>query len=372
MARELGGQRPGRQPGVSAGLSFAPELPKESLPRMPIPPTCRRHSRTWLCLLLGWPLLAGQAAEKKADRSDAALEFAVMERMNALWRLVRTDEEVPANLARLRTAGGTEEELRAMEPTLTELWAVPVERNFGWLSEETVRQIQAVDRQFVARMRLTRLYETIGIRVGGQTPVPVAALNRLWRSEILRVLDYDELAEFRLSNSVSAKEVNRRVQGLTLTADEIRTLFEWQREFDSRQGGNSPNAPGQPAWQQREQLDEWRRIRELLGDERFVVYLGRASPAFDRMNAILGRIEGVGATAALEVWWIRQDYQQARSRENVPRKRDELAAEVRTKVTGLIGEAGLAMYLQEEDGRWLAPRPPVRIRPRETPPPARP
>jgi hypothetical protein len=319
-----------------------------------------------LCLALGGALLSGlpAPAARGQENSDHLLttgELRTLERENAMWRLVRPGESVEGNIARIGAAGFTPEEVAAVQPRLAAMWDVPVERNFGWLHQDTVRQIEEIDRQFITRMRALRLYGATGIRPGGQTPVSVSSLTRLWRGAVFKVLDYDEIAEFRLMNSASAREVGRLVEGLNLSDDELRTLFEWQREFAGTHGPTPPGSGNQPAWWRQEQLDQWQRIRELLGDERFAVYLSRASVRFAPMQQALVRTGEAGAKAALDLWWLRQGYEAARSNRNpVVRREEELKAETRVKALAILGAERLAHYMDDQDGRWLVT--PVRQR----------
>lgn len=331
------------------------------------PPHLNRHlSPTLLCLALGGALLSGLFApaarsQGNGDHLLTTAELRILERENAMWRLVRPGEPVEENLARLGAAGFTPEEVAALQPRLAAMWDVPVERNFGWLHEDTVRQIREIDRQFIGRMRAVRLHEATGIRPGGRSPGSANSLTRLWRGAVFKVLDYDEIAEFRLMNSASAREVGRLVEGLTLSDDELRTLFEWQREFAGAHGPTLPGSDGQPAWWRQEQLDQWRRIRDLLGDERFAVYLSRASARFEHMQQALAGSGDPGVTAALDLWWLRQSYEGARSNRNpVVRREDELKAETRAQALAILGAEQLADYMADQDGRWLVT--PVRQR----------
>jgi hypothetical protein len=325
--------------------------------------------RAWLLLLVG-SSLTGWAGDVAAEKILSPAELATMERENGMWRLVRPEEEVPANLARLAKAGFTASEVASLQLRLAAWWDVPLERNFGWLHQETVGQIQEIDRQFVVRMRAVRLFEGTGIRRSGET-ASVGDLTRLWRSAILKVLEFDELAEFRLMNSASAQALGLLVKDLPVSEDELRTLFEWQREFTGTHGAAAPAVAKQPVWQREEQLGQWHRIRELLGDGRFAIYLGRASPVFDRMQQALERAGGASPTVALDLWWLRQRDGWARDQEFLGNRRNELTAQMKTKAVALLGEGPASKYIQDEDGRWLTI--PQRARRRATEPaPAKP
>lgn len=325
--------------------------------------------RVSLAGLACW-LAAGAWAQAPAfDRLLTDAEVKALERENALWRMVRTDDDVAANLAQLKKAGAKEAELAAMEPRLVEWWDVPYERNFGWLHEDTAARIRDIDRVFISRVRAMRLYAGTGVRSGGEIPPSAEALERQWRRAILKALDYDEVAEFRLMNSASAREVSRRVQGLALTADEQRTLFEWQREFEQRRRGYTALVSTVPAALREEQLDEWQRTRDLLGDERFAIYLGRAHAAFIHMQAALGKTGPVESKVALDLWWLRQ--KEGAARDAIPQvaKRDEATARMRLRAQELLGEARLTEYSQDPDARWIViPERPATRRPALWPP----
>lgn len=317
-----------------------------------------RHLRAaWLALLLGGPWLAAATAEPEAEKILSPAELAALDRENAMWRMVNPDEDMAVNLARLKTAGFTEKEVAALQPQLAELWDIPVERNFGWLHDETVAQIREIDRQFVVRVRAARLFEGTGIRRGGD-PVGVAELTRLWRAAILKALNYDELAEFRLMNSPAARELTQLVKDLPVTDDELRTLFEWQREFAGTHAAG-PAFVSQPVWQRQEQLDQWQRIRDLLGDARFAVYLDRASPTFSKMHLALDNTGPISPTVALDLWWLRQKEGWTRDQEHVAKKRDALTAQLKARTVALLGQAQADKYAQNPDGRWLTI--PVRV-----------
>jgi hypothetical protein len=320
---------------------------------MPTPHIRRRLRLTWLCLSLGaaWPAFAQQSAERLL--SDA--EFAGLERENAMWRLVKPEEGVQANAARLRQAGYSPDEVAVVQPRLAAMWAVPFERNFGWLRPDTVEQIRAIDRQFISRMRAFQLYRHTGVRIGDSARESMGSINRQWRDSIMEVLDHRESAEFRLMNSGTARDETRLTKGLALSADEQRTLFGWRRDYDGRHGVPLGTTTGLSGWQREAQLDQCGRIRYLLGDERFAIYLGRVNPGFDRMRATLVRLGEANSTAMLDLWWLRQREAVAIDRRIglKVQERNELVAQLRGRAASLLGEVRLAAYLEDDDGRWL-------------------
>ena len=303
--------------------------------------------------LLGVPVVG---AGSDPERVMSATELKQLERENAMWRQVRVEEDAAANMRRWREAGFTAAEVAALQPQLTLLWAVPAERNFGWLRAETVEQIKAVDREYIVRMRAVRL-QLVGIRGGQPRGSSEVTVNQQWRQAILKVLDYDEVSEFRLMNSVSAQKIGRLVDDLDLTPGEQRMLFTWQKEFDGMYG-TDPFSPGTRRADLLEaKLEQWSLIRGLLGDERFSIYLARAEPDFVAMRQELVASLILSPTETLDLWWLHQKYDLAKSRQRVttPRFIQGLAGEYQGEVTKLMGAERSEVYFALEAGRWLFP-----------------
>jgi hypothetical protein len=303
----------------------------------------------------------------RADNAPAAdllteAELASLERENGMWRLANPDQGLAANIARLKEAGYTEDEIAALQPRLVAMWTVPFERNFGWLRAEAVERVRAIDREFVARMRAAQLYQRTGVRTGDGGREDTATINRLWRVALTQALANDELAEFQLMNSTAARQESRLARGLTLTADEQRTLFEWRRDYDGRKGPPLSSERGLSSWQREMFLDQCRRLRDLLGDVRFAVYFSRANPGFDRMRAALEQSGAANPTAVLDVWWMRAKELAAidARHELTAFGRAQAVGQLRDRASNLLGEAPLKTYLESDDGRWLDPNPPHR------------
>lgn len=309
------------------------------------------------CFLLVAGLARGQAPATDELLTEA--EIRALDRENAMWRLANPDEGLAANVARLRQAGYTNEEIATLQPRLAAMWTVPFERNFGWLRPETVERIRAIDHEFVGRMRAAHLLERTGVRSAGGPRESTVVVNRLWRVAIVHALGNGELTEFQLNNSTAARQEARFARGLQLTADEQRTLFEWRRDYDGRHGPSLGTVGVMSDWQREMFLDQCRRLRDLLGDERFATYLSRANPGFARMVTALDRLGETKATARLDLWWMRR-----RDRAEIDwrigmsfQERTELMAQLRQRAMGILGESRLFAYLDDEDGRWLLTNP---------------
>lgn len=314
----------------------------------------------WLALVP----LAGAAGEERLLTPD---DLAALDRQSAMWRLVRPEEDVEANLRRWREAGCTSADVAALSGQLAALWHIGIERYYGWLDAATIERIAAVDREFVVRLRALRLHQATGITAGPPGPRTITALNVLWRRAILRVLDDDELGEFRLMNSGPAREISRLLEGIPRSTAEDRRLFQLERDFQlAYAAGDLPGPPRADRHYREARLDHLMAIREVLGDGRFAAYLSRADPDFAGMREALGRLAPEDATLAVDLWRVRQKDGIARLRQTatVPRTPGERDAEVQAAALDVLGPDRFSRYMQEADAGWLvsvrrAPLPPM-------------
>lgn len=297
--------------------------------------------------LLAFAIIVSVAAQEKLLTPE---ELSRIDRENEFWRALRADDDTEANLARLRRRGANNEELSWFEPKLTRLWDVDVPRAWGWLRPEQIDAIKEVDRAFIPRVRAARLRAATGIEIDpahrGET---LLAVNSRWQRALLRVLEYDQLVEFRLMNSAPAQKTGRHFENVPLTDDERRTIYDWQREFEATAG---PDGARLRSGQRDALVDHRRRIRELLGDERFAVYLASAEPRFARMHDALG--EDVDNTTALDAWTIRERFsiERAAPRDFAVSDRT-LAARTEARLQQRLGEPLFTRYAASADARWL-------------------
>ncbi len=305
-----------------------------------------------LGLMLLWPVFGFGAPD--SDRLLTPMEIASIDRENAMWRLARVEEDAAANLRLLRDKGFTEDEVQLIEPRLAVIWDITIERNYGWLSKETIDRILDVDRGFIVRLRAARLYAETGIRAGSHGPEKLEKVGRDWQRALRKVMDPRELTEFRLLNSGPADQVTQLVKGLGLSIDEFRTLCEWQREFDEVQGPpDTLTNRSRHAWRNQALLDHWTRIRELLGDPRFAEYLSRVSSSFAKVNQAVSQLDGANPTIALDLWWLRKRYEIALIRATGDRDEIERIDEgLREKTVALLGPARYAACQEFDEAIW--------------------
>jgi hypothetical protein len=304
--------------------------------------------RTLVAAFLATCLAA--ALTRAAEPLLSSEEIRRLDRENHFWRALRVDEDVEANLARLRDLGASDLEIAAFTPKFAALWDVTYHREFGWLRPEQVDAIKAVDRRFVARLRAVRVRRTTGIALDPTARDETAlAVTARWQRAVLRILEYDQLAEFRLMNSATAERTARHFENVPLTDDERRTLYEWQHDYELSAGPDGRKLRHDLL---DVRLDHWRRIRDLIGDDRFAVYLASDEPNFARMHDALG--EQVGSTTALDAWWIRERFHLALggSRE-FGLSSAKLATRAESALRERLSEPLFAHYIASDDAKWV-------------------
>lgn len=313
-----------------------------------------RHVMFWAGWILGQAAVLGTAGGQEVLLQPD--DLAALDRQNSMWRLVHPEDNVESNLRRWREAGFSDGEIAALAPQLDSLWALQADRHYGWLDGETVEEIKMVDREFIARMRATRLHAATGLKVGSLSVATVDSVNRRWRRAILSVLNDDELAEFRLMNSGAARQIARTLEGVTRSTAEDRRLFQLERDFQLAHGSD-PEALRIRRLEWREgRLDHLAAVREVLGDDRFAVYLGNLEPDFGGMQRALAELGDRQVTRVVELWLLKERLHITRTRKRLGGLEWEGAlADARQRVGELLGESRLALYLRREEARWLRP-----------------
>jgi len=308
----------------------------------------------WLSLCLAaWVSASG----RESERIYSLDEVAVIDRENKLWRLVDAAKTVEANIQGLLAARFPAAEVEALKPRLVAMWAVDLGLRLDGVDQTTLAKIKELEPEYAIRLRRARVRALV-VRLGGEhEPLTPVAIQGRWRSEIMRLLDDRELQEFTLMNAPSAVALDKLTKNITLTLDERRTLYRWKQDFVGEKlmlSSQSHFRGGELSAHLLEaQLDYWRQIRELLGDDRFAVFLKAADPGFERMAGELDRIGGVHAAQVLDLWEIRKKDEVENSLIPSGSSRYGRAIKLYESAAAILGAEALAIYEQSGDAKWL-------------------
>jgi hypothetical protein len=271
-----------------------------------------------------------------------------------MWRAVRTDLDVSANLELLRKLGHSESDLAWFRPKLDQVWQLPGAKGLGMLDADVRERIAEVEKEFVRFYRSTRRFDETGIRPATGPLHSRSELNALWRKAMIEALSYEEMRDYGLARSEEAKRVERLTQGLHLTSVEHRELIRMAREFGDRDNEIARPRPTMRAFYEA-RLDYYSGIRALLGDTQFVTYLERADEEFLVLRRTVG--DKIPPTVALDIFWLHEKTAITVRKPGLSyRERQREGELVRQEVGQILGPVLFAEYGNSEHGRWMFPR----------------
>ncbi len=281
-------------------------------------------------------------------------ELAILDRESAMWRAVRADLDVTANIEQLGKRGFGRTDLDWFRPKLEQVWKLPGSQGLGLLSADVRERIAEVEKDLVRHYRNSRRFEEAGVRPTSDPLYTRSELNVLWRRALIQALSYEEMRDYGLARSAEAERVERLTKGLPLTTIERRELVRLAREFGDRDGTPVPSRIPIADFQ-RSQLDYYDRIRDLLGAEHFVTYLERANDDFLALRQCLAG-QATSATA-LALFRLRQKTAIAVHQRGLAyADRQRLGKSAREEAAQLLGPDVFSAYANTEHGRWMFPR----------------
>jgi hypothetical protein len=206
----------------------------------------------------------------------------------------------------------------------------------------------------------------------------IAALEKAQHDAIARVLTPQELENFDLRNSNTARQLRYDLGAFNPTEAEFRTLFRLRQPFDEQFSNSFSGVmpPSQEAMRQRSDAQRLlnEQIKAALGPERGAEYQRTTDYNYRQTSLIVARLELPPETTN-SVFAVQQDLQQ-RARDTMmnrslaPDARTqqlaELQQEATAKLTPLLGGASGFEAYKQYGGSWmqmLQPRPPPTPRP---------
>ena len=204
------------------------------------------------------------------------------------------------------------------------------------------------------------VYSTTGGTIGTEAQKRIAAIEAEQMAALGRILDPQELAEFNIRNSETARQLQYNLAAFNATEEEFRAIYKLQSQFDQQHGrmyGPTPPAEMQRRMDAQRQMTE--EIKATLGPVRGAEYERANDFEYRQTSQLVARLELPAETTA-SVYAVQKDLQN-RSREiygpNVPpaeraAKVAQLTAEAKTKITSILGERGFEAYKQY-GGTWM-------------------
>lgn len=243
-------------------------------------------------------------------------------------------------------------------------------RRFDSVPADKVDAVQGVLRDFEDARQ--DLYSSAGGTIGPELQKRIAALEKDQHDALARVLSPQELEEWDVRNSDSARSLRYQLSAFDPTEQEFRALYKLQAEFDERFGRLYVN-PGPEELQRRgeaqRQMND--QIKAMLGPVRGAEYERANDYNYRQTSLLVARLEMPPETTN-QIYAVQKDIQD-RLRDTyragpdaVANRQSLLAAleqEAQARITSLLGTRGFEAYKQY-GGIWmqsLRPRPPPAV-----------
>jgi hypothetical protein len=236
---------------------------------------------------------------------------------------------------------------------------------FDTVPPEKLADVQGILRNFEAAR--SDLYAGAGM-IGPEIQKRVEALQKEQHAALAQVLTPQELEEWDVRNSDTARSLRYQLSAFDASEAEFRTLFKLQSEFEER----FPRMTVIPSPEEQQRRSEAQRqlneqIKAALGTTRGDEYARATDFSYRQTSQLVARLELPPATTTQihEVQKEIREKMNAVMRSNpAPAERAEkfaqLAAEAETRVTSILGSRGFEAYKQY-GGTWMQsmrPRPP--------------
>lgn len=184
-------------------------------------------------------------------------------------------------------------------------------------------------------------------------------------ADIAAVLTPEQLAEYELRNSASARTLINNLRNVEVSEPEYTKLYEMQKSFDAAHPMRATMDQAYYAQRQAAQLALNDQARAVLGEERFYSYLEGADHFYANVAKILNRQPTVTPASAYQVYQLQVELQNRlaqitragpMNKENSGDMRGVIQA-YNTKLEGLIGAESAAVYRNQGIGRIFSPAP---------------
>jgi hypothetical protein len=245
------------------------------------------------------------------------------------------------------------------------------ERRYGTLSNDKIDAIARIERDYNEMSTEAWAKRRGNVVTSGDTIMQAQQLMEKEKlTDLSAVLSPEELAQYEMRNSNSARSLINNLRNIDLTAPEYARLYEAQKAFDD---ANPPRSSADPTYFSQRQLAQMslnEQARAVLGDTRFYAYLEGADRSYASVAQVLAKYPAVTPATAYQVYQLQSELQTemsqtARSGPMPPEKIEEMrntVAAYNTKLEAAVGPEVAEAYRNQGMGRMFtsfrqAPRP---------------
>jgi hypothetical protein len=305
------------------------------------------------------------SAKTKTDSSAA--KAASHDTGAQIWGLLRTSDDLPTLIARLRAAGFPPSEIRAIvaaeigerftarrkeltaAQTVTPYWknqgfgsydpkltaalrALSREQSdllkqllgpdatsasdalrtsllnrFGNIPPEKAEPLQSIVSDY-SEMRM-QIYAAANGMMLPEDRAKLALLDKEQHVDLTALLTPQELEEYNLRNSSTASKLRTQLATFNPTEDEFRAIFKIQQAFDDQFGSTMVMTMEQRRQYMEAQKQLLPQFQAVLAPDRFAAYQQAIDPAYQQINRLVARLDLPPETST-QVVALQKDLQQ--------------------------------------------------------------
>lgn len=248
--------------------------------------------------------------------------------------------------------------MRSIFPEEQEAFVLRMQARFGPLSADKLEKLAVLDRDY-SEMRMQLMQSSSALRMPWSTD-KLTYLEQERRRDIAAILTPQELEDYQLRDSTTARMLQRQLASFEPSEQEYRELFRLRAAFEEKTRASGAVGFGAPeSLQAQKELSE--QIKSTLGEKRYADYERSTDPGVQSANSIAQRL-GLPASTATAVYELQQEMRAREAALQADRALPEaqraaqlaaLGEEARQKLTTLLTASGVDQYRLETGGRGL-------------------
>jgi hypothetical protein len=237
------------------------------------------------------------------------------------------------------------------------------ERRYGTLSDDKIDALAKIERDYSemsAEAWAKRRNSSVANMETSMQTQQLMEKEKL--ADMAAVLTPEELAQYEMRNSPSARQLMNNLRNVDITEAEYNRLYQAQKAFDEANPRRANFDATSYAQRQTAQQALNEQTRTVLGDERFYSYLEGADNNYANTSQVLTKYPAVTPATTYKVYQLQVELQSlmnqgARGGAMSPDKIAEMRTTVESynaRLEALIGAEAAEAYRKQGPGRAFA------------------
>jgi hypothetical protein len=236
------------------------------------------------------------------------------------------------------------------------------ERRYGTLSNDKIDALAKIERDYGEMSAEAWAKRRGNVATSMEATMQTQQLMEKEKlADMAAVLTPEELAQYELRNSPTARTLMNNLRNVDITDTEYARLYQAQKAFDEANPRRATMDQNTFAQRQAAQMTFNEEVRGLLGDSRFYSYLEGADFTYANVAKTLTTYPTVTPSASYQVYRLQNELQLAMAQSSrdgrpSPEKMAEMRTTVEsynTRLEALIGAEAAAAYRKQGMGRMF-------------------